>query len=281
MSTDQKEKEYLAPTASGASSAAEQRQTAPAARRLLATAGAARWPLFSSPAGDTPLLAPYPCRALLRLDCRLDKQRGHFRALGAGAPFHPSAGDLPLGQGWEPRLGLPPAEPLCRETPRVLPRATPRWPWTTVGPLTLPRWPGDRDTLAPALWGLPPSPCLVPHQGQSPGTAGRCPARGLSVGLCRGSQHPKPGPRGEGRALCDGRQRARGPRKASVRVCRSPSPSGPAGVCSSPAGVCSRPRRSHHWGSLFQQKLRLRRFLRLLKTIFLLQLFPGLADMLS
>lgn len=61
MSTDQKEKEYLAPTASGASSAAEQRQTAPAARRLLATAGAARWPLFSSPAGDTPLLAPCPC----------------------------------------------------------------------------------------------------------------------------------------------------------------------------------------------------------------------------
>lgn len=49
----------------------------------------------------------------------------------------------------------------------------------------------------------------------------------------------------------------------------------------SPRLCSSRPCRSHQWGSLFQQKLRLRRFLRLLKTIFLLQLFPGLADMLS
>lgn len=45
--------------------------------------------------------------------------------------------------------------------------------------------------------------------------------------------------------------------------------------------ILGSPRRSRHWGSLFQQKLRLRCSLRLLKTIFLLQLFPDLADMLS
>lgn len=42
-----------------------------------------------------------------------------------------------------------------------------------------------------------------------------------------------------------------------------------------------RPLFSRHWGSLFQQKLHCRFSLWLLKTIFLLQLFPDLADMLS
>lgn len=210
MSTDQKEKEYLAPTASGASSAAEQRQTAPAARRLLATAGAAPWPLFSSPAGDTPLLAPCPCSF-----CAWTA--GWTSNGGISVPQEPvlppthrqetSPPDKAGSPGWGCLL-----RSLCAGRP---PELSPEPPHTGHGPpwapLTLPRWPGDRDTLAPALWGLPPSPCLVPHQGQSPGTAGPCPARGLSVGLCRGSQHPKPGPRGEGRALCDGRQRAEGP----------------------------------------------------------------------